>query len=441
MERPGTGLRRELGTRDLTLFAIASIVGVRWVAAAAHAGTGSILLWLVAALVFLIPLANAVATLTARDPGAGGVYLWARRDFGPWHGFLAFWIYWLATVIWFPGAAMFYSGAVMYALDIQAGRWTLVAASLGTIWLALGSNMLGVRFGKWTGLLGTASTWTMGVVFAVAAALVWRRNGSANVFVPLPSLNFDTMSFWASIAFGMTGIELAGMMGAEIRDPATSIRHAARISSIFTTLFYAGTTAALLVILPAGKITELNGLGQAARQAGNVLGAGWLGPLVAGFVLFSAIGQFAGLGSAVARMPFAAGADHLLPAMFSLVHPKWGTPHVSMMIFGTLASGLLLAMQLGDTAQAAYETIVSLTVIAGFLPFVYVFGSAWREGQRLGVVAGGGVTVLAIGCALIPGAEIHDVWLFEAKLLAGTAALFLSAAAIYRPEKLQSASD
>ena len=46
------GLRRELGARDLTLFAIASIVGVRWIASAAHAGPGSILLWGLAALFF-----------------------------------------------------------------------------------------------------------------------------------------------------------------------------------------------------------------------------------------------------------------------------------------------------------------------------------------------------------------------------------------------------
>ena len=39
-------LKRELGLRDLTMFAIACIVGTRWIPAAAHAGPGSITLWL-----------------------------------------------------------------------------------------------------------------------------------------------------------------------------------------------------------------------------------------------------------------------------------------------------------------------------------------------------------------------------------------------------------
>ena len=37
-------LRRTLGTREITFFAIACIIGTRWIATAAHAGPGAILL-------------------------------------------------------------------------------------------------------------------------------------------------------------------------------------------------------------------------------------------------------------------------------------------------------------------------------------------------------------------------------------------------------------
>lgn len=137
-------LRRELGLRDLTLFAIACIVGTRWTASAAHAGSGSILLWLLAAPFFVIPLAIATASLTARHPEAGGLYVWTRADFGPWHGFLAFWVYWMGIAIWFPGAALFYMSIAASsfgpAWDHLAGdRFYLLAASLAAIWIALGA--------------------------------------------------------------------------------------------------------------------------------------------------------------------------------------------------------------------------------------------------------------------------------------------------------------
>ena len=49
-------LKRELGLRDITLFAITCIVGTRWIPAAAHAGAGSVTLWFLAAVLFMVPL-------------------------------------------------------------------------------------------------------------------------------------------------------------------------------------------------------------------------------------------------------------------------------------------------------------------------------------------------------------------------------------------------
>src|SRR5665213_2035889 len=430
-------LRRELGARDLTLFAIASIVGVRWIASAAHAGSGSILLWLIAALFFLIPLSIAVAALTARDPGAGGMYLWSRRDFGPWHGFLCFWIYWMSTAIGFPSAAMFYMSAAVYTLGpdyryLADSRVYLIASSLFAIWLALGTNIVGMKVGKWTENVGAAAAWSLGLLLGIVAWKIWRRRGMATPFHLMPGFNWDTINFWASIAYGMTGMEVVGLMGAEIRDPERSIPRAACIASVFTTVFYAGSTLALLAILRPEKIGDLNGLAQTGEAAGMILGTPWLAPLIAVLVLCSAIGQFGGLGSAVARMPFAAGVDRLIPAAFAKIHPRWATPYISMIAFGVVASLLLLAVQLGDTARAAYQTIVSLMVISGFLPFLYIFGSAWKMGRRISSLAGWSVTVIAIVCSVIPTADINRVWLFELKLAAGTFAVIGSAFFVYR---------
>ena len=430
-------LRRELGARDLTFFAIASIVGVRWIASAAHAGSGSVLLWLLAALFFLIPLSIAVAALTARDPEAGGMYLWSRRDFGAWHGFLCFWIYWMSTAIWFPSAAMFYMSAAVYTLGprfqyLADSRAYLVVSSLFAIWIALGTNIVGMKVGKWTENAGALGAWTLSLLLCATAWMVWKRRGAATPLHLLPDFNWDTINFWASIAYGMTGMEVVGLMGAEIRDPGRNIRRAAWLASIFTTLFYAGSTVALLVILRPEKISDLNGLAEAGEAAGALLGVAWLAPIIALLVLLSAIGQFGGLGSAVARMPFAAGVDRLLPPAFAKIHPGWATPHISMVTFGVVASVLLLLVQLGDTARAAYQTIVSLMVISGFLPFLYIFGSSWKMGNRLSSVAGWMVTVIAILCSIVPTPDITRVWLFELKLAAGTGAVIGSAFWVYR---------
>jgi amino acid transporter len=61
MAEATTQLRRELGLRDLVLFNVAALVSTRWIATAAHAGSGSLSLWVLAAAFFLVPCAFCVA--------------------------------------------------------------------------------------------------------------------------------------------------------------------------------------------------------------------------------------------------------------------------------------------------------------------------------------------------------------------------------------------
>ncbi len=430
-------LRRELGLRDLTLFAIACIVGVRWIPAAAHAGPGSVTLWLLAAVLFVAPLAVAVATLSIKYPGAGGLYLWTRNDFGPWHGFLCFWIYWLGIAFWFPSAAMFYMSAAAYAMGpsyahLADNRHYLVGGSLVAIWIALGTNIVGMKIGKWTENIGAISTWTIGVIFVTLAAVVWRTHGSATQIDLLPRWNWGTASFWSSIAFAMTGLELAALMGAEIRDPARNLPRAGWISSAFAATFYSLMTIALLVLLPPEQISQVNGLAQGGEKVGKLLGLAWLSPLIAVMVFLTGIGQFGGLGSAASRLPFSVGVDHLLPVSFGRIHPRWGTPHISILLLGIVGSFLLIAIQIGDTMRAAYDALVSLMVIGGFIPYLYIFGSTWKAGKRLSALAGWFVTVMALAFSLVPTAEVANVWLFELKLAIGTVAMIVSAWLVYR---------
>jgi hypothetical protein len=105
---------------------------------------------------------------------------------------------------------------------------------------------------------------------------------------------------------------------------------------------------------------------------------------------------------------------------------------VSILTFGALASALLVAIQLGDTLRAAYQELVSLMVIAGFLPYLYIFAGAWKAGKKLAAVSGTAITVLAILCSAIPTAAIANVAMFEAKLAAGTLIVIASAWLLYR---------
>src|SRR3989454_3818038 len=89
--------------RDVVLFNISAIVGLRWLTtAASQFGLASLGLWLLAMVVFFLPSAIAVRELADIDPGAGGVYRWVRRAFGPLHGFVAGGGDWVENPFYFP---------------------------------------------------------------------------------------------------------------------------------------------------------------------------------------------------------------------------------------------------------------------------------------------------------------------------------------------------
>jgi glutamate:GABA antiporter len=434
---PETHLKRELGLRDLTLFAIACIVGPRWISVAASAGPGSVMLWIAAAVLFAAPLGVAVAALLEKYPGAGGLYLWAREDFGPWHGFLCFWIYWFAIALTLPGSAMFAMSMSAYALGpkyayLADSQSYVVISTLISIWIGLGTNIVGMKVGKWTENLGGITSWLLGGLLVLAAAVVWKLRGSATPMYFAPAWNWDTLSFFGSIAFALSGMEVIGMMGGEIRSPRKIVVPATWLGTASTTVFYVASTLALLVLIQPASINELHGLADGTNIAAAALAWFWLTPAVAVLVVINSIGGWGGLGAAVSRLPYAAGVDHLLPPAFARLHPRWATPYISIIAFGVVSSVLLILIQFGDTMRAAYQALLSLMVLSGFIPYLYVFASAWKCGRKLAAASGLAITVLTLVSSAVPTGQISNVWLFEAKLLGGTALMIGSAWLVYR---------
>jgi glutamate:GABA antiporter len=197
----------KLGLRDLALFAVTCIVSARWIPIAAHAGPTSVTLWLLGAVFFMVPLTVAVAALVVKYPQAGGLYLWTRSDFGPWHGFLSFWAYWMGIAFLFPTAALLYVRAVFSILGhryahLGDNRFFLLAATLVLIWIAMGTNLIGLKVGKWTENLGALATWGVGLLLVVVAWMVWTRRGSATPIHIVPAWNWGTVSFGGRLRTG-----------------------------------------------------------------------------------------------------------------------------------------------------------------------------------------------------------------------------------------------
>src|SRR5215831_7692851 len=213
-------LRKTMGFWDVLLFNIATVLGPRWIAAAGHNGTSSISLWALAAVFFFVPGALVINELSSRFPEEGGLYAWSREAFGPFHGFIAGWTYWIYTVFYFPGLLLASASMSAYLISgrgsvLAQDRTFQLTVSIALLLVAVGLNIIGLNIGKWLQNAGGVATYAPLLMLVGIALLVYFRHGSATHFTAanmLPTWNWDTVNFWSQIAFAFSGLELVSCM-------------------------------------------------------------------------------------------------------------------------------------------------------------------------------------------------------------------------------------
>ena len=85
----------------MLLFVVA-IVNLNVVPSISASGGMTVWLWLISLVFFFWPQGIAVVELSHRYPGEGGIYLWTKKIFGDFHGFLSGWCYWTNNIFYVP---------------------------------------------------------------------------------------------------------------------------------------------------------------------------------------------------------------------------------------------------------------------------------------------------------------------------------------------------
>ncbi len=441
-------LEKVLGLKDLVLLNIATVIGLSSLTQAAQFGWSSFPLWILAAAFFLIPLGIAVADLSGKMPGEGGFYQWTKNAFGEWHGFVAAWSYWLSNIVWLPTVLLtvvmsaFYIFGNQY-LDIRTNTWLIGGICLSLLWLIILLNIFGLRIAKWIQNIGAISLYVLFGLLFIAAVILMLKSGPAQpislkAFIP-DLKDFSVLPFFAAIAFSFGGFELASVMSEEIKEPEKNINKAIWISGIFITLFYLMGTFALLVSIPSGEVNIVDGIAQAFYLIDDSLGWPVIGPSGALLVTLGTIGLFGAWLSGSARLPFVIGLDNYLPPLLGELHPKYKSPHVSLILQGILISALFIISIAGSQIKEAYSVLYDMSVVLYFIPFLYLFASfLWHNRKkeyssksqksikisktRVWICAclGFSVIFLSIIMAFMPSGAIVDRTTFYFKIIGGT---------------------
>jgi glutamate:GABA antiporter len=324
---------------------------------------------------------------------------------------------------------------------------------LASLWLLTGLNILGLQAGKWLQNVGTVATWTPVVLLITCGAVAYATFGSATSFSPtdlVPRENvLSTVSLWSAMCFAFSGFEITSMVGQEVKDPTRTIPRGVLLAGAAVLVIYIAGSASVLVAVPASALDERSGIAEAVGLVTGRAGLAGLGALTGGLLALGALAGTSSWIAGAARVPFAAGVDRALPAVFSRLHPRHRSPHVALLVQCTAAtllflSSVFLTVTGGHTTiQEAYDILVNLTILVYFVPYLYLFGALARlrgaeDRQHPGVirvpggatglwtVAGCGLLATTISLALlfVPPAGTENVLNFEVNVV-GQAAVIL----------------
>ena len=430
--------KKELGLFDLVLIQIVFVVGTIWVGHAAKLGQSQVVFWLIAILVFYLPLAAVVIFLNRQMPLEGGIYQWAKLAFNDFAAFMVAWNLWVFGILVMSGIALIIKKNIAYAIGPRA-NWMhenkLVTTVVCVVLMVsvIAASRRGLALGKWVQNCGGA---LLLFTFAILILLPFLAAGSGSLahyhLVPAsrPEFSQYNINVCSKLAVGaLSGFEYIAILAGECRAPARNITRSVLISApIIALMFILGTASVLAFVTPdtvdlIGPIPQVLSLG-----FGPV---GWVSTLISITIFGVAARQIALMSIYFAgnsRLPMVAGWDDLLPAWFARLHERYRTPVNSILFVGAITLVASLASLIGVSEQEAFQ--FQDNVAGAFYGLIYMvlfaipilamkrFGANAPLWLKVASASGFLVSVVYTFFTVFPIIDVRSRMAFAAKIIA-----------------------
>lgn len=423
-DKGGGALRTAtLGVLALGMIEVTAVLSIRNYPSMAEMGWSMIGWYVLALILFFLPLSLAGAELATGWPKGGGVYAWVREAFGERAGFISIWSEWSENVVWFPTVLSFISGTLAYAVSDTLGNDPLynVIVMLCVFWGVTLLNFFGERYGSaistWGGIFGVILPSAVLVALLVAAIV----GGDAPV-VPfsagklLPNLDLSTLPFVATVVLLFAGMEMAGFHALETRDPGRDFPRAILISA--TAIFSLSVlgTLAILYTVPSKDLSLAAGVIQAIQAMLRQLGVEWLTAPMAVLIAVGSIAQLSTWLVGPAKGLGVAAAQGDLPPLWRQ-HNRHQSPVAVLVIQAVISSAFALAFVLLPSVNSAYWVLSAVTTQVLIIMYLFMFAAliklryaqpdtprAYRvPGGMAGVWLVGGVAITALLFSFVVG--------------------------------------
>jgi APA family basic amino acid/polyamine antiporter len=293
-------------------------------------------------------------------PEAGGGYVYVREAFGRLPAFL---LGWMTLLMIASGAiaavAMGFAGYLERFMPIGAVGGRIGVAAITIIVLTI-TNYFGVKPGTVTANVFTiCKIAALGLLILIGLAL---NPGAPPVVVApaAPSLATGVAAAFVAVLFTIGGWQQTNMVAGEIRDPGRALPKALAIGIGIVIAVYLGANIVYL------KTLGRDGLAASTAVAGDTAGR-LIGPAGATAITVAAMLSIFGFVNVAlltnARVLYALGQDGAFLPSAGKVHPRYGSPHIALLMLGGWSLVLLFA------TRGTIGTLLSGVVFADWIFF------------------------------------------------------------------------
>jgi amino acid transporter len=364
-------------------------------------GGYSLIAFVACALVVML-IILCFAEVSSRFEETGGPYLYAREAFGPTVAFEVGWLIWLARLTAFAANCNLMINYLSF-FWAPANTGMIRASIIIAVVIALTAlNVVGVRQAAIASNIFTIGKLLPMLIF-IAVGLFF-LNSSNFALGPRPAAGPFSQSVLL-LLYAFTGFEMAVIPAGEIRNPQRDLPRALLIA-----MAVIATTYILIQVVCIGTLPDLAKSTKPLADAGQrFMGTAGAAIISAGAII-SVAGNLNITVLSASRVPFAIAEQKQLPSLFARVHPRFFTPHISiivttlLMLVLTLKSSFVAALTISTIAR-----LIAYAVTCAALPVLRRKDDAPRAHFNLR----GGV-VIAIAALILSAWLLMNSTLYEA---------------------------
>ncbi|AMG84974.1 amino acid:proton antiporter [Microbacterium sp. PAMC 28756] len=363
----------------LTLVVVASL---RSLPAMAIYGLGSVTLYIIPAILFLIPTALVAAELATG--WKGGVYVWVREALGNRWGFTAVWLQWIQNVVWFPTQLAFVAGALAFVfLDpslSSSGFFTAVVIIVfywGSTLVTLRGGDLFAKLGSWGGIIGTLFPAVLLIVFGA----VWVFSGEksqvpldASAMIP-PFTGLASIVLIVSNVLAYAGMEVNAVHVNQMKDPGKGYPRSVFLAAGLILLVFILPTIAIAVAVPEKELGLTNGIMLAFGEYFDHWDMGWATAVVSALIAAGALASVVTWVAGPSKGVLAAAETGLLPPLLQKRN-KAGVQSGILMLQGTIVTILAAIFIIVPNVSAAFVALIDMAAALYLIMYMLMFASA-----------------------------------------------------------------